>query len=65
MYRYEYEKLETGGGFWIDNGGQKHRAVIDRRAQDGWRYAGYVPTAFTDQGGVKAVDLIFEKEVSV
>ncbi|SBW11342.1 conserved hypothetical protein [uncultured Eubacteriales bacterium] len=62
MYRYEYVTLYTGGGLWIDNSSAEHRAIIDRYAADGWRYVGYMPTCFTGNGGIKELDLIFEKE---
>ena len=62
MYRYEYEPLETGGGSFVDNGDCGHRAVIARRAAEGWRYAGFVPVSFTGRGGLRLVDLVFEKE---
>ena len=62
MYRYEYETIHVGGGFWIDNSGCKHREVIDQRARNGWRYVGYVPTEFTSGGSTRWLDLIFERE---
>jgi hypothetical protein len=40
-----------------------HRAIIDRYAAEGWRYVGFVPSRFSGEGGMKEVDLIFEKEV--
>ena len=63
MYEFQYVELYTGGGFWIDNGSGAHREVIDREARDGWRYVGYVPLSFTSNGGIKSMDLIFEREV--
>ena len=63
MYESQYVELYTGGGFWIDNGSGAHREVIDREARDGWRYVGYVPLSFTSNGGIKSMDLIFEREI--
>lgn len=63
MYQYKYEPLHTGGGFWIDNAANEHRDIIDRYAAEGWRYVGFVPSRFSGEGGMKDVDLIFEKEV--
>lgn len=63
QYQYEYVTIRTGGGFWINNQECSHRAMIDEHAARGWRYIGYVPTEFTSNGGVKAIDLIFEKQV--
>lgn len=62
MYHYEYVSFYTGGGTWNDNSDVKHRQVIDRYAQQGWRYVGFIPTCFSHEGGIKEVDLIFEKE---
>ena len=28
-----------------------------------WRYAGFIPTRFSGEGGMKEIDLIFEKPV--
>ena len=62
MCQYEYEPLYVGGGFWMSNADCQHREIIDRRAAQGWRYVGYIPTQFTGNGGTKAIELIFEKE---
>ena len=64
MYEYEYIEVDTGGGFWINNAEGLHRKVIDRQAEDGWRYVGYVPLTFTGNGGIKSMDLIFERKIS-
>lgn len=61
-YFYEYVPLHTGGGFWIDNAASEHRDIITEYAQQGWRYVGFVPTKFSSEGGIKEIDLIFEKE---
>lgn len=63
MYEYLYVTLETGGGFWINNSEGLHRKVIDQKAEEGWRYVGYVPLTFTTNGGVKSMDLIFERQL--
>ena len=63
LYQYCYESFRTGGGFWVDNMDNAHRAIIDRYAAEGWRYVGFVPSRFSGEGGMKEVDLIFEKEV--
>ncbi len=62
MYRYEYVSLYTGGGTFNNNSDARHRQVIDQYAQQGWRYVGFVPTCFSSYGGIKEIDLIFEKE---
>ncbi len=63
MYEYQYIVIDTGGGFWINNAEGTHREVIDREARNGWRYVGYVPLTFSSYGGIKSMDLIFEKEI--
>ena len=62
MYEYQYIELYTGGGFWLNNSEGTHREIIDREARDGWRYVGYVPLSFTGNGGIKSMDLIFERK---
>lgn len=62
MYRYEYEVYYTGGGSWFKNADGGHRAIIDRRAAEGWRFVGYIPARFSGEGGQKEIDLIFERE---
>lgn len=58
---YRYISLQTGGGFFMDNSAVSHRDIIDEQAAQGWRYVGYIPIAFTSYGGVKEIDLIFER----
>ncbi len=58
MYQYEYETLYVGGGFWMNNADCQHREIIDRRAAQGWRYVGYIPTRFSGEGGSKEIDLL-------
>lgn len=62
MYQYEYVPVETGGGFFIDNADCSHRSIIDQHAQNGWRFVGFVPTRFSSYGGIKELDLVFERE---
>lgn len=60
MLEYEFEKV-TGGGFWatvVDS----HREVIQRRARQGWRFAGWIPTKQKGYGYIAEIDLIFERE---
>lgn len=63
MYEYTYETIYTGGGFFADNSGKEHRKVIADYARRGWRFAGSVPSKFTSNGGIKEIDLVFEREV--
>ena len=54
MYTYEYERIYTKGVIRLKF--EDHEAVITRRAEDGWRYVGWIPV--TQSNG-----FIFEKEV--
>lgn len=60
MLEYEFEKV-TGGGFWatVVNG---HQDIIRRRAKQGWRFAGWIPTKQKGYGYIAEIDLIFERE---
>ena len=68
MYRYEYESVSYGFGGWGLGSGnvytiEDYRAVIDRRAAEGWRYVGCIPTRQRGTGHTQEMDLIFEREV--
>lgn len=60
MYQYEYVRV-VGEGFAATKF-KEHQSLIDRRAKEGWRYAGWVP-AHISSGEIVQLDLIFEKEV--
>ena len=68
MYKYEYETISCVIGGWglssdkiysIDN----YRFIIDKKAESGWRYVGYIPTKQLGTGYVQEIDLIFEKTI--
>ena len=40
------------------------RDVIDKYANDGWRYVGFVPVLQRGNGYIEEIELIFEKEKS-
>lgn len=68
MYRYEYETVSFDFGGWgIGSGNiysiEDYRTIIDKRAADGWRYVGFVPTRQRGTGHTQEIDLIFEKQV--
>ena len=60
MYTYEYERIYIQGFVRIKT--EDHEAVITRRAEDGWRYVGWIPTVQSN-GFIAEMDLIFEKEL--
>ncbi len=67
MYKYEYERIKIefsgwgllGGNAW---GTEEHKAVIDKRASDGWRYVGFIPAVQRGSSQIQEMDLVFEKE---
>lgn len=61
MYQYEYVTV-VGEGVMVTKY-REHREIIDRRAAEGWRYAGYVPFHISGNGETVQIDLIFEREV--
>ena len=42
---------------------EDYRDIINKRARNGWRYAGYLPTKQRGTGHIQSMDLIFEKEL--
>ena len=64
MYQYEYEVLDctvSSAGFFDFRG---NRTIINRRAEEGWRYVGYLPLIQTVRSGrLETIQLIFEKGV--
>lgn len=43
---------------------EKLRDVINRYANEGWRYVGFVPVLQRGNGYIEEIELIFEKEKS-
>lgn len=67
MYRYEYETVGYDFGGWGFGAGnvysiEDYSSIINKRALDGWRYVGYIPTKQRGTGHTQEIDLIFEKE---
>lgn len=60
MYVYEYVNIIAEGVMATKF--REHRELIDRRAREGWRYAGWLPTHISG-GEIVQIDLVFEKEV--
>lgn len=68
MYKYEYVTINcdfNGCGFGSGNiyTIEDYRSIIDKRARNGWRYVGYIPTKQRGTGHIQQLDLIFEKEI--
>ena len=68
MYKYEYETVNCGFDGWGLGSGniysiEDYRSIINKRAEQGWRYVGYIPTKQRGTGHSQELDLIFEKEI--
>ena len=68
MYKYEYESVNCDFGGWEFGAGNiysidNYRSIIDKRAENGWRYGACIPTQQRGTGHTQEMDLIFEKEV--
>lgn len=66
MYTYEYEKVIIEfSGFGLLNGNvygiEEYKDIIEKRASEGWRYIGFIPTKQRGTGHIEEIDLIFEK----
>ena len=67
MYKYEYESVSCDFGGWGIGSGNiyeigEYRPIIEKRASEGWRYVGYIPTRQRGTGHIQEIDLVFEKE---
>ena len=67
MYQYEYETVSFTFDGWGPGSGnfyciEEYRSIINKRAKNGWRYVGYIPTQQRGTGHIQIIDLIFEKE---
>ena len=65
MLEYEFEEVSCGEvyGFYLRETAA-HREVILRRAQEGWRYAGWLPLRQRTTGHVEAIELVFCRETA-
>ena len=68
MYTYEYETVTIEfSGYGLFNGNvysiEEYRNIIEKRAKDGWRYIGFIPTKQRGTGHIEEIDLIFEKKL--
>ena len=66
MYVYQYHRMTTKvSGIGIaEYRFENMRDVIDKYANDGWRYVGFVPVLQRGNGYIEEIELIFEKEKS-
>ena len=62
MLEYTFEKVPCDRGVFVGKiPKEQHREMILRRAADGWRYAGRIPTQQIN-GGITELDRSFERE---
>lgn len=60
MKRYTYVPLHINK--FVGSKSEEHREIIDRYAEQGYRYVGYLPTHIAEYGKIKDLDLIFERD---
>ena len=68
QYVYSYHTVICNFSDWGPFNGnvwetQNYREIIDKKAKEGWRYVGYIPTHESSHGATCIIDLIFEKDV--
>ena len=64
MFKYEYETvscdfLGSGNIYSIED----YRSIINKRAEQGWRFVAAIPTKQRGTGHTQELDLVFEKEI--
>lgn len=66
MFIYKYHRMTTKvSGIGItEYRFENMHDVIDKYANDGWRYVGFVPVLQRGNGYIEEIELIFEKEKS-
>ena len=62
MYEYFHVKVSAKSTFGSVSIDPEYRNIIDRAAEEGWRYVGYLPVQQTANGAILEYDLIFEQE---
>jgi len=60
MKKYEYVNVHIGK--FLGAKSEEHREIIDKYAEKGYRYIGYIPTNISDYGKFIDMDLVFEMD---
>lgn len=60
MKKYAYVSIQLG--LFNGVGTKEIRQAIDGHAAEGYRYAGYIPTLFSQNGRIVEMELVFEKD---
>ena len=58
IYNYLYVRAKIGGFLSPPN----YKELIDKYAQEGWRFVAVIPAVFGNYGQMKEVDLVFERQ---
>lgn len=61
-YEYAYEPVPYNARAAVLAVAEEHREIIARRAAEGWRYVGLIPTEVSANGCPRKADLVFERE---
>ena len=64
IYKYHRMTAKVSGFEITEYRFEKLRDVINRYANEGWRYVGFVPVLQRGNGYIEEIELIFEKEKS-
>lgn len=62
MKKYEYVTIQYEANSLLFLGTMKHKEIIDKYAEQGYRYVGFIPTKLDGHGSLRNIDLIFEKD---
>ena len=62
MYEYFYVTVTAKSSFFSTSSDPEYRNIINRAAEEGWRYVGFLPVQQTANGAILEYDLIFERE---
>lgn len=68
MYKYEFETISSIFSGWSLIAGnvydtENYMDLINKRAQDGWRFVCIVPVTQRGTGHIEKMDLVFEKQI--
>ena len=61
MYEYQFISVESDWHLLANRSLERHRDIIQEQAEQGWRFAGCVPTQSNSDGVPIEVDLVFER----
>lgn len=64
IYKYHCMTTKVSGIGITEYRFEKLRDVINRYANEGWRYVGFMPVLQRGNGYIEEIELIFEKEKS-